>query len=163
MRPEGGRQRPVCTHCGFVFYQNPVPAVAVILLKGETVLMVRRKYEPRKGGWSLPAGFIEHGEDIRQAALREVKEETNLDIRVLRVVEVFSGFHDPRAHVLLVVFLGEIAGGEAKAGDDASEIRFFPLRQLPDNMAWKNHRRALHIIMREMGIPAGEPAAQDSE
>ena len=159
MRPEGVHQRPVCSRCDFVFYRNPVPAVAIILLKGETVLMVRRKHEPRKGGWSLPAGFIEHGEDIREAARREVKEETNLDIRLLRVVEVFSGFHDPRAHVLLVVFLGEIAGGEAKAGDDASEICFFPLRALPDNIAWNNHRKALHLIMRERGIPAGEPAA----
>ncbi|OQX58582.1 hypothetical protein B5M50_04155 [candidate division KSB1 bacterium 4484_219] len=140
------RIRLVCPHCRYVFYQNPTPAVGVILMRNNEILLVQRKYEPRAGDWSLPAGFIEYDEEVEQAAVRELKEETNLDIRLTGLFEVYSGKDDPRSHVVLILYRGEIIGGELRAGDDAIAARFFPLDQLPENIAFCCHRQAIEKL-----------------
>jgi len=132
-----------------VFYQNPTPAVAVILLKADQVLLVKRKYEPKAGDWSLPAGFLEYDETVEETARREAKEETGLDIALDGIFGVYSGFEDPRAQVLLVVYRGTIVGGELKAGDDAEEARFFALKELPGNIAFLTHRQVLNQLRQE--------------
>ncbi|MDZ7372517.1 MAG: NUDIX hydrolase [candidate division KSB1 bacterium] len=141
-----GRRRPVCSRCGYVHYWNPAPAVAVVILQNGQVLLVRRKYEPRQGLWSLPAGFVEWDEDIREAAVRETKEETGCDVAVRELLGVYSAFDDERTHVVLIVFRGELLGGRLQAGDDASEVRFFPLASLPDDFAFRVHRQVLEEI-----------------
>lgn len=144
------RMRLVCPRCQYVFYQNPTPAVGVILMEKNKILLVQRKYEPRAGDWSLPAGFIEYGEEVQQAALRELKEETNLDIRVTGLFEVYSGKDDPRSHVVLILYRGEIIGGKLRAGDDAVAARFFSLDQLPENIAFCCHRQAIEKLKNEL-------------
>jgi 8-oxo-dGTP diphosphatase len=139
-------ERLVCPHCGFVFYRNPTPAVAVILRRGDQILLTKRRYEPRRGDWSLPAGFIEYHEEPEQTAIREAKEETNLDIRLAGLQGVYFGTDDPRVHILLVVYWGEIVSGELMAGDDAEEARFFPLNSLPDNIAFSTHLQILQSL-----------------
>lgn len=141
-----GVDRLVCRQCGFIFYQNPAPAVAVILLKGTDVLLVKRKYPPRAGFWSLPAGFVEYDEKVQETAVREIKEETNLDIRLGKLYGVFSANHDPGHHVLLVVYWGRIVDGELKAGDDALEACFFPLSHLPEEIAFSVHDQILNDL-----------------
>lgn len=136
-------ERLVCSRCGFVFYRNPTPAAAVVICENDQVLLARRRYEPRRGDWSLPAGFIEYHEGPEETAVREVKEETNLDIRLTGLYGVYFGTDDPRAHVLLLVYRGVITGGELKAGDDAEEVRFFSLDALPENIAFRSHRQIL--------------------
>ena len=136
----------MCPSCGYIQYLNPAPAVAVVLLQGDDVLLVRRRYSPRKGYWSLPAGFVEWDEDIRTAAVREVKEETNCDVEVGQVLGAFSAFDDPRTHVVLIVFAGRLKAGTLRAGDDATEARFFPLDDLPDDMAFAVHRQVLEEV-----------------
>ncbi|MFQ6116467.1 MAG: NUDIX domain-containing protein [bacterium] len=142
----GENLRLVCKGCGFIFYQNPTPAVGVILMKDDEILLVKRKYEPRAGFWSLPAGFLEWDENVEEAARREVKEETGLEIELDGLFGVYSGFDDPRNHVLLVVYRGQIRNGEIAAGDDATEVKFFPLTALPQDIAFKNHRRVLEKL-----------------
>jgi len=142
-----GRRRLVCGRCGFVFYRNPTPAVAVVLMNNRReILLVRRKFEPRAGDWTLPAGFIESDEDIERAALREVKEETNLDIQLGEILGVYSGFDDPRNPVLLVVYRGQILGGDLQPGDDAVEAAFFPLDETPANIAFQTHKKVLENL-----------------
>lgn len=138
-----GRDRLVCEKCGFIFYQNPIPAVAVILQKNSQILLVRRKFEPAAGDWSLPAGFIESGEGPEQTAIRELKEETGLDIAVRGLYGVYPGNERPDHEVLLVVYRGEILGGELQPGDDALEARWFTFAQLPENIAFRIHRTIL--------------------
>ena len=154
VKEHDGVPRLVCERCGFVFYQNPVPAVGAILVENRKVVLVKRRFEPKAGDWSLPAGFIEFGESLKEALLREVKEETNLDIRVGKLFDVYSAMDDPRTHVILVLYRAEITGGELRAGDDAEEAGFFPLDALPPNIAFSCHAYALEQVRREL---AGAP------
>jgi len=138
-----GRDRLVCERCGFIFYQNPVPAVAVILQQASQILLVKRKFEPRAGDWSLPAGFIEWGEGPEETARRELKEETGLDITVRDIYGVYRGQERSDHEVMLVVYRGEIADGKLQPGDDALEARWFELTALPENIAFQIHRNVL--------------------
>jgi len=103
--------------------------VALVLVRqGDDVLLVRQSYGQRY--WSLPGGMIEHGESVDQAAIREVKEETGLDVRLTRVVGIYSR---PDEDALAVTFEAEVVGGELHpAADDVSECRYFPLDHLPE-------------------------------
>jgi 8-oxo-dGTP diphosphatase len=139
----GDQERLVCSGCDFVFYENPVPAVAIIIPQGERIVLVKRAEKPRRGHWCLPAGFMELNESPQECALREAKEETGLDIRVLKLFGVDVGRDDPRAKVVLIVFLAEIVGGELRAGDDASEAGLFGPAELPLEIAFRTHRRAI--------------------
>ncbi|MGH7597007.1 MAG: NUDIX domain-containing protein [bacterium] len=138
-----GRDRLVCEKCGFIFYQNPVPAAAVILQQNRRILLVKRKFEPRVGAWSLPAGFIEWGESPEQTAIREVQEETGLNIAAPSLYGVYRGRDYPDYEILLVVYRGEILSGELRPGDDASEAQWFDLARLPENIAFQLHRNIL--------------------
>jgi ADP-ribose pyrophosphatase YjhB (NUDIX family) len=135
--------RARCPSCDFVNYMNPAPAAGVILVEDGKVLLVRRKFEPKRGMWSIPAGFIEADEDVRECAVREMKEETNLDVELDELFDVYSAFDDPRTSALLVLFTGRRTGGELVCGDDASEAGFFPLEDLPEEIAFRAHRKAL--------------------
>ncbi len=140
---EEQKNRLMCNTCGFIFYMNPTPAVAVILFRDKKILLVKRKFEPKKNGWTLPAGFMEYNETSEQTAIRETKEETNLDIEVKDLFTVLPGFDDSRVHVVLIIYKGEIKGGDLNPGDDASDVKFFPLDSLPDNIAFSAHKEIL--------------------
>lgn len=141
-----GTERLVCSECGFIFYINPTPAVAVILIRDEKILLVKRKYEPRKDEWSLPAGFMEYNETADETAVREAKEETNLDIAIDDYYGIFPGFDDPRVHVVLIVFRGKILDGQLKPGDDASDVNFFSFNNLPEKIAFSAHQQIVNEL-----------------
>jgi 8-oxo-dGTP diphosphatase len=144
-----GKGRMVCPSCEFVHYRNPVPASGIILVEGGKVLLVRRKFDPREGMWTLPAGFVEAEEDAAACAVREMKEETNLDVEVVRLFNVYSAFDDPRTPVVLVLYQGRRTGGDLRCGDDASDARFFSLNDLPAEIAFRAHRWALSDIQKQ--------------
>jgi 8-oxo-dGTP diphosphatase len=112
-------------------------------MENDRVLLVQRKFEPRKGGWTLPAGFVEGEEPVWDCAVRETKEETNLDVQLTGLFNAYSALDDPRTPVVLLVYLGKRIGGELKAGDDAGDARFFSLNDLPQPIAFKAHVQAL--------------------
>lgn len=136
-------QRLQCESCEFIFYQNPVPAAGGILVKDDALLLVKRKFEPQAGYWSLPAGFVEYSETVKQTVVREIKEETNLDIRVGNLFNVYSAIHDPQYHVVLILYDVYLLGGELIAGDDALEAAFFPLDGNIPEMAFSSHEHAV--------------------
>jgi len=140
------QERLLCQQCGFIFYINPVPAVGVILLDDSKICLVKRKYAPRQGYWGLPAGFVEMDETVEEAAIREVKEETNLDVKIERLINVFSAFDSPKRHVIVIFYAGKIIGGALKAGDDALEVRFFPLNKIPEPLAFQSHTAVIESI-----------------
>ena len=142
-RPEHGVVRPTCAVCGFIWYRNPVPAAGVLVVEDGHVLLVRRKYDPRAGAWCLPAGFMESGETPEQTAVREVREETGLEVRLGPLFNVYAGFDDPRVRAVLILYEAERTGGRLAPGDDAVEARLFPLAQLPEPIAFAAHRQAL--------------------
>ena len=143
-----GRVRQVCSACDFIFYQNPAPAAGVVLIENSEVLLVKRKYEPNEGGWTLPAGFVEMEEDVESCAVREMKEETNLDVELTGIFQIYSAFDDPRASVVLILFLGRRTGSreDLACGDDASDARFFHIDEIPANIAFQAHRDALKQV-----------------
>ncbi len=113
-------------------YIKPSLTVDAVLVEDKKILLIRRKREPFKGMYALPGGFVEHGERTEDAIVREMKEETSLDVKVKRLVGVYSDpSRDPRDHTVTVVYEVERIGGKIKGGDDASEARFFPLDNLP--------------------------------
>ena len=120
-----------CPGCGkgIKAYRNPVPTVDVIIEFQEGVVLVLRKNEPP--GWALPGGFVDYGETVEAAALREAREETNLDLRNLRQFSVYSDpSRDPRQHTITTVFVAE-GQGRLEGGDDASRAEVFDLDHLP--------------------------------
>ena len=138
-----GRRRKTCPSCSFIHYRNPLPAAAVIINQNSRTLLVKRKYEPKIGDWSLPAGYIEYDENPETAAIRETKEETGLDVSIVNLFDVQGACDDPDSRVILVIYEVEIVGGELEPGDDAIEAEFFPVNQLPDNIAFSSHKKAL--------------------
>lgn len=114
---------------------GPSPTVDVVIaLPGDRVVLVRRKNPPP--GWALPGGFVDEGETIEAAAVREAKEETGLDVTLTDLLYVYSDpRRDPRRHTLSAVFLGR-AEGEPAGGDDAAEARAFAWNALPSPIAF---------------------------
>jgi ADP-ribose pyrophosphatase YjhB (NUDIX family) len=113
-----------------------VVAVFVFIRKEDTILLVKQSYG--KQYWSLPGGVMEAGESIDQAAIREVKAETGLDIRLGRLVGVYS---KPDEGALALTFEGFIEGGKLKADNEVSEVGYFPLARLPDKIRAHLHQR----------------------
>ncbi len=126
-----GRQRPVCPACGWIHFTDPKVAVAVVVLKDDRVLLTRRINPPLKGSWSLPAGFMDAGEDPQEAACRECREETGLEIHIDHLVDVFSGREHPNGADLVLIYQATLIGGILAAGDDADRADFFPVNALP--------------------------------
>lgn len=147
---EGGAQRPVCPACGFVQYLNPAPGAGIILMRRGLVCLVRRKYAPRQGEWSLPTGFMEWDEDSAGTARREALEETGLEVEITGLFGVESGILPPDIPVLVVFYRAVECGGNLQAGDDADEVGFFPPDQVPGRVAFAAHRRVLARLAGEL-------------
>lgn len=143
--PKGFRKaiqniEPVMTNLSSKTFKNPYPAADVIIKSGKGVVLIRRKNFP--SGWAIPGGFINYGETAEQAAIRESREETGLDIENLKLFGVYSApDRDPRFHTISIVFVAE-GKGKMKAGDDASRARIFTEENLPDEIAF-DHRKIL--------------------
>jgi len=122
------------------------------------VLLARRKFEPWKGLWYIPSGFVEYGDDVEDTARREVLEETRLMVELGPLFGAYSYFDDPRQHGIIILYRATIVGGTLEAGDDASEVAFFAASALPpvEQTAFATHRRALREWRDELG--RGQPA-----
>lgn len=132
-------QEKPCPHCGkpVPVHRNPVPTVDVLVHHpGRGVVLVKRRNPPH--GWALPGGFVDYGEPVEAAAVREAREETGLAVQLTGVLGVYSApDRDPRQHTMSVVFTAQAADPDAlRAGDDAGEARFFPLDALPGPLAF---------------------------
>jgi 8-oxo-dGTP diphosphatase len=142
-----GILRPTCSACGFIAYQNPAPAVGVILEREGQIVLVERRFEPKAGLWSLPAGFMEYAEAPEETAIRETREETGLAIEIERLHGAYRGGDDPRTRVILLVYVARITGGNMQAGDDAAQVALFPVDKLPE-LAFRAHEQALRDYAR---------------
>ncbi len=120
-------------------------AAAVLIEKDNRVLLTRRVNEPGQGLWTLPAGYIDAGEDPIQAAVREVLEETGLKVRIIGLLDVLGNREHPRGADILILYRAEIIGGALSAGDDADAVDFFSHTELPE-LAFKSTRIALGLV-----------------
>lgn len=123
-----GRMRPVCPACGYIAFRDPKVSAGAIVARDGMILMTRRALNPGRGLWALPAGFMEWDERVEDAARREVREETGLDVSLERLVGVYSY---PEGGVVLVVYAASITGGTLQKDEESLELGYFAPGALP--------------------------------
>lgn len=122
------RVRQACTACDFVFYQDPKPVAGVLAVQDGKLLLIQRGNEPKRGLWSFPTGYIDVGDTPEETAIREAKEEANVDVKLNGLLGVYS---DILRTVVLVIYTGTIASGSPAGGAEAIDARLFDLKVLP--------------------------------
>ena len=126
-------------------YKNPVPTVDVVIEVGNAIVLIRRKNPPH--GWAIPGGFVDYGESVEAAAVREAKEETSLGVELVGLLGVYSApDRDPRQHTISTVFVAK-GRGEPRAADDAERVGLFREATLPTELAF-DHARILEDYFR---------------
>ncbi len=123
-----GRMRHYCPVCGYIVFLDPKVAAVALVVDGDGLVMVKRGVEPQYGKWSFPGGHVDRGEVVETAAIREVKEETGLDVALDRLIGVYSLEGNP---VVVVVYSAHIVGGTVAAGHDALAVKTFTIDNLP--------------------------------
>jgi 8-oxo-dGTP diphosphatase len=126
-----------CPQCGFVSrrHRNPVPTVDIIIeYKDQGLVLIERANPPH--GWALPGGFVDYGESLEAAAIREAREETGLTVTLLGQLHTYSDpRRDPRQHTITTVYVAQ-SEGQPKAADDARRLAIFAPEQLPEVLAF---------------------------
>jgi len=136
-----GNTRYHCPNCKTIHYENPKPTATLICPRGDSILLGRRAFDPGKGEWGLPGGFMELKETLFEAAQRELKEETNLDGKPTRILGTCSHYGSIFGDILLIGLEVKIKNWDyIKAGDDVSELKLFPINSLP-KLAFDCHQK----------------------
>ena len=163
--PEGdNRERMICAECGHIVYDNPKVVVGSVIVADDAVLMCRRAIEPRRGFWTLPAGYLEHGETLEEGAAREAWEEAQAQITLDGILGVFSV---SRIGQVQVIFRGRFAGQDTPRfapGPESLEVALFPWVAIPrGDIAFPSVIWALDAWRRmgagPLGVPAGNPVS----
>jgi ADP-ribose pyrophosphatase YjhB (NUDIX family) len=123
-------ERLVCLNCSFIFYQDPKVVAGTIFTVDGGIALLKRGVEPALGKWVFPGGYVDRGESVQEAAIRETKEESQVDVKLGPLLNVYSY---PRTPNVIVVYTAVVVGGELAAGDESVEARLFA----PDNIPWK--------------------------
>jgi ADP-ribose pyrophosphatase YjhB (NUDIX family) len=144
--------RPVCARCGFIFYLDPKVAVGTIIrTASDRLVLVRRAIEPGYGKWVFPGGYVDRGEALTAAALREAREECGLDIRLDGLVNIYS--YPGRAPVI-VVYAATAIGGLLVADDECLETAEFHANELPwDELAFRSTQDGLRDYLSGLRHP----------
>ena len=143
----GDPERLVCVACAFVFYLDPKLAVGTIIRDDrDRVVLVRRAIEPGYGKWVFPGGYVDRGEEVEVAAIREAREETGLDVRIDRLVNIYS--YSGRTPII-IVYAATMIGGSLGCDDEGLEASFFEPGEIPwDDLAFRSTHEALTEFLR---------------
>jgi 8-oxo-dGTP diphosphatase len=138
----GDRERMTCAACGFVLYLDPKVAVGTIISADDgRLVLVRRAIEPGYGLWVFPGGYVDRGEQILDAAIREAREECGLDVRIDGLVNIYSY---AGTTPIIIVYRASVLGGELCTDDECLEARLFAAAEIPwDELAFRSTRDAL--------------------
>ena len=141
-------ERLVCVRCGFVFYLDPKVAVGTIIRDDrDQIVLVRRAIEPGYGRWVFPGGFVDRGEEVHAAAIREAREESGLEIQLDYLINVYS--YPGRAPVI-IVYAASILGGCLACDDESLEGRFFTAAEIPwEDLAFRSTHEALREYLKK--------------
>ena len=144
-------ERLVCVRCGFVFYLDPKVAVGTIIRdKDSRIVLVRRAIEPGYGKWVFPGGYVDRGEQVHTAAVREAREEAGLDVRLDKLINIYS--YPGRAPVI-IVYAASILGGTLECDDEGLEARFFHAHEIPwGELAFRSTTDALREFLETAAV-----------
>jgi len=145
-----GRARRVCVRCNRVLYRHPALGAVAAVIRDAKILLIKRSIEPFRGHWTLPAGYLEIDEEPWEAARRETREETGLEIEQVELLGVLTNRDDHRRNGIVVAYLARPVGGELAAGDDAEDARFFEMDALPTDLGFLNNRLLLETLARRL-------------
>ena len=133
--------RKVCSGCGFIFYLNPKVVAAAIPRQDDQIWLVRRNIDPAFGNWTFPGGYVDLGESVPDAAIRETHEETRLDVRLDGLLNIYSY---AKVGIVIVVYRASVIGGVAGVTPESLEVRTFNLDEIPwPSLAFPSTREAL--------------------
>jgi ADP-ribose pyrophosphatase YjhB (NUDIX family) len=124
-----GKTRGVCPSCGYTHFEDPKVAVGVVVELDGGILLGKRNHEPKFGCWSFPSGFVDAGEVPEEAAVREVEEETGIEVRLDRLLGVYANRGE---RVIFIAYAGHAIGGALEAGEECTEVACFPADALPE-------------------------------
>ena len=147
---EGEPERDRCTSCGKIHYEDPKVAACTIFELAGGIVLARRAIKPGYGKWVFPGGYVDRGEPVAEAAVRETREETGITVRLGELVGVYSYQGVP---VVVIVYAAEAQGGTLEALDECLDVKAFPPDELPwDELAFTSTREALEAYLK-MGRP----------
>jgi len=156
--PEGDNmQRHVCADCGWIHYENPKVVVGSVVTYGDQFLLCKRAINPRKGFWTLPAGYMEQNETSADGAIREAFEEANACIKIRDLLALYNVTHISQVQIM---YRAELEKPEFSAGEESLEVRLFHWGEIPwDDLAFPTVYWALHqfrdIKDQESFVPFG--------
>jgi ADP-ribose pyrophosphatase YjhB (NUDIX family) len=156
--PDDHRERHVCTKCRFVHYLDPKVACGTIAEQDGKFALIQRNIDPRKGFWSFPCGFMEIDETTEQAAVRETREETGLDVELSGLLGTYSyadSFYG--GAIVVVVYRARVRGGSLRPDDDVCDARMIAPGEIPwDALAFQSSHAALRDWLRHRNLPLPE-------
>ncbi len=161
--PEGdNRERLICADCGHIAYDNPKIVVGSVIVANDRVLMCRRAIEPRRGFWTLPAGYLEHDETLEEGAAREAWEEAQAEIVLDGILAVFSISRIGQVQVIFRARFAPLGAPRFSAGPESLEVALFSSPEIPrGEIAFPSVSWALDAWQRvgsaPLGVPAGNP------
>jgi 8-oxo-dGTP diphosphatase len=120
-----GRTRRFCPACDRVVFRDLKVAAGVIVEREGDILLVRRRMQPHQGTWTFPAGFVDFDEDPADAAVRECREETGLEVEIIGLLDVIAGREHEHGADIVIIYHARLVGGEPKASDDVDRVAFF--------------------------------------
>ena len=133
-----------------MIYKTPKITVDGIIKKGNEILLIKRRNIPFKNSWALPGGYLEYNEKTEDAVIREIFDETGLFTEIINLIGVYSDpKRDPRGHTVSIIYELRIIKGKLESGDDATDVNFFNLNNLPDNLAF-DHKKVIKEYIREI-------------
>jgi ADP-ribose pyrophosphatase YjhB (NUDIX family) len=139
------KPRRTCPECSYIHFTDPKVGVGVLVVKQGKVLLVRRAMEPERGKWSIPAGFLDRGEDPKETAVREAQEETGLKVVIEGLVDVYFNPPQQGGASIFILYRANLVGGKAQAGDDADAVGFFGRDELPE-LAFDSTHAAIRLL-----------------
>jgi 8-oxo-dGTP diphosphatase len=134
-------KRLMCLNCSFIFYQDPKVVAGTIFTLNGAIVLLKRGVEPAIGKWVFPGGYVDRGESVKEAAIRETQEESQMDVKLGPLLNVYSYPHSPN---VIVVYAAQAVGGELAAGDESVEAKVFAPTEIPwDDLAFDSTKDAL--------------------
>ena len=137
------REREVCPACGWVYYAQLKVGAAALVEKDGKLLLLQRSYEPWQGSWMVPAGYVEADEDPKDAAVREVREETGLDVELGDLLDVYYFDDDPRGNGVAFVYRAEQIHGELRINAESRAAEFFHWHEIPSDLSKGGHDKMI--------------------